>query len=133
MGTEVNKRARGRVLVVDDDDVALEITRERLEAAGWEVVLQHGGLGTAVTALRTKPDFVLLDVNMPALNGDAIARYLIEGRRANAVILYSAIERDELTALAASCGAIGAVQKTGDARQFLVQFESCVNEARNRA
>jgi two-component system, OmpR family, response regulator len=131
MGTDTTKR--GRVLVVDDDDIVLEVTRERLESAGWEVVLQRGGLGTAVTALRTKPDFVLLDVNMPALTGDSIARYLTEGRRTNAVILYSAIERSELNALAASCGAIGAVQKTGDAREFLVQFESCVSEARNRA
>jgi DNA-binding NtrC family response regulator len=121
------EKTRGRVMIVDDDEIVLEVTRERLESAGWEVVLQHGSLGTAAAVLRMRPDYVLLDVSMPALSGDAIARYLTDRRPASTmIILYSARDMADLAPLAARCGAVGAVQKTNDRQAFLNQFERCV-------
>lgn len=124
--------AKGRVMVVDDDPLAIEVARERLEGAGYQVIEHHGPIGTKAAALRERPDFVLLDVNMPAISGDAIARLMTDGRRGRraVVILYSSKDAAELAALAQSCGAIGFVQKTHDAKRFLDQFEACIATCR---
>jgi CheY-like chemotaxis protein len=132
MGDRTTKRHR--VMVVDDDPIVLEVTRERLEAAGYEVILRDAGLGTSAAVLRESPDFLLLDVNMPALGGEALARMLSKtpGGAGTGVILYSGQNPSRLAKLADDCGALGAIHKTPSAESFLQQFERCVAVANGR-
>jgi DNA-binding NtrC family response regulator len=110
-------------LVVDDDQVALEVTRERLERAGFEVVTRQSALGTSAYIMKEKPDYVLLDVNMPGLTGDALAK-LLKGRGPHSrVILHSCADRKKLATLAKQCGAVGIIEKTNDERRFRAQLE----------
>ena len=63
-----------RVLVVDDDPMAVELTRELLGRAGADVQ----GCGTAVEALETlrqwRPDVLLSDIEMPHVDGYGLVR-----------------------------------------------------------
>ncbi len=123
---------RGTVLVVDDDPVVLEVTRERLEEAGYVVHTREEALGTSQWAAEFQPDIVLLDVNMPALTGPDLA-LLLKKRRATkdiAIILYSSLESEELQVKLRATGAVGAIQKTGNARRFLEEFERLAARAR---
>lgn len=116
---------RGSVLVVDDDPIVLEVVRERLESAGYEVHIREEALGTSQWTAEFQPDIVLLDVNMPALGGTDLAQ-LLKKRRATkdiAIILHSSIEPAELQGKLRAAGAVGAIQKTGDDRRFLEDFE----------
>jgi len=114
---------RRTFLVVDDDRVVLEVTRERLERAGFEVVTRESALGTSAFIMKEKPDYVLLDVNMPGLTGDALAK-LLKGRdRRSRVILHSCSDRKRLAKLAQECGAAGIIEKTEDERHFREQLE----------
>lgn len=65
-----------RVLVVDDDLTARLLATQSLQQEGFEVLLADNG----VTALRTfqdaQPDIVLMDVEMPELNGFDVCRQL---------------------------------------------------------
>lgn len=65
-----------RVLVVDDDLTARLLATQSLQQEGFEVLLADNG----VTALRTfqnaQPDIVLMDVEMPELNGFEVCRQL---------------------------------------------------------
>lgn len=116
-------RRRRTFLVVDDDLVVLEVTRERLERVGFEVVTRESALGTSAFIMKEKPDYVLLDVNMPGLTGDALAK-LLKGRGPHSrVILHSCSDRKQLTKLAKECGAAGIIEKTGDERHFRAQLE----------
>ena len=119
---------RGKVLVVDDDAIALGVVRGRLEEAGFNVVAQNTPMGTGAAVLREKPDVVLLDVEMPGLTGDAIAQLLrrSEAMKGVPVILYSGLDLSTLQELARECGAVGALQKTRDPRAFMAQFERLV-------
>ena len=117
--------SRGTVLIVDDDPIVLEVTRERLEGAGYEVHTREEALGTSQWTAEFQPDIVLLDVNMPALAGPELAQ-LLKKRRATkdvAIILYSSLESAELQSKLRATGAVGAIQKTGDERRFLEDFE----------
>ncbi|HEX7453772.1 MAG TPA: response regulator [Polyangiaceae bacterium] len=117
--------SRGTILIVDDDPIVLEVTKERLEGAGYEVHTREEALGTSQWTAEFQPDIVLLDVNMPALAGPDLAQ-LLKKRRATkdiAIILYSSLESTELQSKLRATGAVGAIQKTGDDRRFLEDFE----------
>jgi CheY-like chemotaxis protein len=62
--------ARGHLLIVDDDELVREYLCERLREAGYSCAVAANGL-EAIAALREQatPDVILLDVNMPGLDG----------------------------------------------------------------
>ncbi len=129
---ETPSKKREVVLVVDDDLLVLEIVRERLEAAGYVVHTREQALGTSQWISSHQPDFILLDVNMPALSGTELAHLIRrrEATRASAIILHSSISESELNSLARTTGAIGVVQKTSDERVFINEFERVVSKFR---
>jgi two-component system, cell cycle response regulator len=59
----------GRVLVVDDSTLVRMVLRRDLEAHGWEVVEAHDGVEALELCRAQPPDIMLLDVEMPRLNG----------------------------------------------------------------
>lgn len=122
----MTRSSRGHILVVDDDIVVLEVTRERLERAGFFVSTRSSALGTSAFIRKEKPRYILLDVNMPGLSGDALARLLADGDPGSRVILHSSQNRAALAALATTCGAIGVIEKTEDDDDFLAQLDSCL-------
>jgi CheY-like chemotaxis protein len=127
-----NDRRRTKIMVVDDDPIVLETARERLEGAGYEVSLRAVAFGTTAAVLREKPDFLLLDVDMPGLRGDAIAEVLAgcsPGVERPEMILHSSSSKETLLALAGRCGAIGVIEKTGDSRRFLLDLAGCISTA----
>ena len=58
-----------RLLLVDDDRQNSEFLRKFLEVEGYEVSYAENGHKGWEEFSATKPDLVLLDVNMPVMNG----------------------------------------------------------------
>ena len=58
-----------RVLVIDDEAPIRLLCRVNLEAEGMEVLEANDGPSGLEEARREKPDVILLDVMMPALDG----------------------------------------------------------------
>lgn len=116
--------AKGKVLVVDDDPITLEVVRERLERAGYDVVVRTEALGTSEFIFMNRPDVVLLDVRMPGLSGDKLAGILARRdiTRNVAVILHSG-SSENLATLAKEAQALGAIAKTADEKKFMQEFE----------
>lgn len=82
-----------RILLVDDDRQNSEFLRKFLEVEGYEVgYAENGGKGwEAFSAIR--PDLVLLDVNMPVMNGFELARLIREQDRD--VLIFFLTDRTE--------------------------------------
>ncbi len=66
------------VLVVDDDEDTVDMMREILEEEGHVVRCAHNGKAALESALADPPDLVLLDLNMPEMDGRT---FLAEARR----------------------------------------------------
>jgi CheY-like chemotaxis protein len=66
-------RESRRILIADDNQDAAEALGMLLKIAGHEAHLAHDGTTALDLAERLKPDVVVLDIGMPALNGYQVA------------------------------------------------------------
>ena len=57
------------ILVVDDEPQIRRVLRATLSGNGYEVTLAKDGQEAIEMAVREHPDLILLDVNMPGMNG----------------------------------------------------------------
>jgi DNA-binding response OmpR family regulator len=105
-----------KILLIDDSEVVLEVTRAALEGAGHRVVTHDRAAGCVALILQEKPDLVLMDVNMPHLAGDTIVSVLSKAQPTadTVILLYSSLSADVLRAKADAVGAHGFLQKTAD-------------------
>lgn len=65
-----------RILVVDDETINLRLAVTVLKQAGHEVFSAEGGAEGVAAALAHAPDLVLMDVQMPGMDGIAALRTL---------------------------------------------------------
>ena len=70
------KQTKGRVLVVDDNSVAQTITSHVLRRRAYDVECAGDGLAALEIAARSKFDLILLDLQMPGLDGFETAEQL---------------------------------------------------------
>ena len=59
----------GRVLVVDDDPSLRDLLRLHLRTEGYDVRLAADAIEAGYAILRTPPDLLIVDVNMPYMSG----------------------------------------------------------------
>ncbi len=67
-----------KILVADDDISLVALMEAVLELQGFGVVTAHDGLQAVSKALQEKPDLILLDVQMPGLEGHQVFEKLQE-------------------------------------------------------
>ena len=84
---------RIRILLVDDDRQNSEFLRKFLEVEGYEVTYAENGRKGLEAFSAAKPDLVLLDVNMPVMNGFELARLIRE--RDLGVLIFFLTDRTE--------------------------------------
>lgn len=65
-----------RLLIVDDNAMNVEFFQDTLEAAGHEVVVEREGRTGRDRAVAGTFDVILLDIQMPELDGSAVCREL---------------------------------------------------------
>ncbi len=73
------------VMVVDDDADILDITRLMLEGGGYRVLPAQGGHEALRSLEDAVPDLILLDINMPGLDGWQVLRMLKVDERTTAI------------------------------------------------
>ena len=75
-GKEDDKMSEKSVLVIDDEKEVLELMKGYLDTLGMEAVLVDTPGEGVKLAKSEKPDVILLDIMMPDMSGDEIARVL---------------------------------------------------------
>jgi two-component system cell cycle response regulator DivK len=58
-----------KILVADDNSVSRELIREVLDGCGYDLVEAADGLETVRQVRKTRPDLVLMDLQMPEMDG----------------------------------------------------------------
>lgn len=85
-----------KVLLVEDNEMNRDMLRRRLERKGFEVTLAGDGLEAIDAASERQPDLILMDLNLPNLDGweatrrikadEALRRIPIMALTANALV-----------------------------------------------
>jgi DNA-binding NarL/FixJ family response regulator len=103
-----------RVLIVDDQAPFRMAARMVVEATdGFEVAGESETGEDAVEAAATlDPDLVLMDVNLPGINGLEATRRILDGSKRVVILLLSTYEEEEYAPRAAECGAAAYIPKS---------------------
>ena len=65
-----------RILYVEDDDNNLHLLQRRLTRAGFEVTVAMDGLEGVAAAISAPPDLIVMDLNLPTIDGWEATRRL---------------------------------------------------------
>ena len=109
------------VLIVDDQPPFRTIARTVVGiATGFSVVAEaETGEDAVAQAAATVPSVVLMDINLPGINGIEATRRIVAAHPETVVILLSTYDASSLPADAAGCGAARYVNKEDFSPQVL--------------
>ena len=87
-----------QIMVVDDEAGVRELVCDALRIAGFETMQANDGM-SALTALRTaKPDLLIIDINMPLMDGfDLVERLRTQNDLTPVLMLSARIDRADIT------------------------------------
>jgi DNA-binding NarL/FixJ family response regulator len=119
-----------RILIVDDHAPFRSITRQVLTADGFLIVGEAADGADAIRACdELRPDLVLLDVQLPDIDGFTVAAVLTTWTDPPAVVLVSSRSQIDYGSRIEDCGARGYIAKaelSGDAVLRLLQVPNRV-------
>lgn len=115
-----------RILVADDHDVVRIGVRELLSSReGWEVCGEaRNGREAVAKVEELKPDIIVLDINMPELNGIEAARKIRKAFAATEILILSFDYSDYLIREIVAAGARGFVVKADSERDLVAAVEA---------
>ena len=103
-----------KVLIVDDEPDYCDALRDLLRSRGFEVAIALSGEEALPAYMQEKPDVVLLDIQMPGMDGlETLQELKVLDQGAN-VIMVTAIEDDEIVMRAMAEGALDYIIKPVD-------------------
>ena len=104
----------GRVLVVDDEPVNVEFLQEFLSAKGYEVITAGDGAEALRRVKEERPHLILLDIQMPKIDGLEVLRQLREIDKEVGVIMITGINERAIARKAMALGAFDYIVKPLD-------------------
>jgi two-component system cell cycle response regulator DivK len=118
-----------RILVVEDNPLNLKLVRDVLVFAGYEVVGAQSGEDGLRAAKETPPDLVLMDLQLPGIDGTETLRRMREGPLGAEVpvVAVTALAMAEDKDRAARAGFDGYLEKPISVRALPGQIEAFLN------
>jgi two-component system cell cycle response regulator DivK len=118
-----------RILVVEDNPLNRKLVRDVLQFAGYEVIEAKSGEEGLRVAQQDPPDLVLMDLQLPGIDGTETLRRLREGSlgRDVPVVAVTAFAMAEDRERAFLAGFDGYVEKPISVRELPAQVEAFIN------
>jgi two-component system cell cycle response regulator DivK len=119
-----------RILVVEDQEDNMQILRDLLGSVGYEIIEARDGLEGVKAAKAEHPDLILMDIQLPVLDGYEATRQIKADPELTAipivVVTSYALSGDDAKALEAGCD--GYVPKPYSPRQLLAKIKQYLPE-----
>ncbi len=118
-----------KALIADDDRVLADVLAFTLRREGFEIILAHDGEMALQRWLDEAPDMVLLDVNMPKLDGFAVCRRIREQADTPIILLTVRGEEDDVVR-GLELGADDYITKPFSPRQLVARAQAVLRRAK---
>jgi CheY-like chemotaxis protein len=109
-----------KILIVEDNPMNLDLARDLLELAGYEVIQATTAYDGIMMAQQETPDLILMDIGLPGMDGlaaTAILKQTEKTRNIPVIVLTAhAMQGDEQKAMDAGC--LAYMSKPIDTRTF---------------
>jgi DNA-binding response OmpR family regulator len=105
---------RATVLIAEDDPVIGQILQQLLSDEGYSALVVVDGQAALDLALTRQIDLILLDLQMPVLDGESFCRAYRERGGSAPVLLLTAAAEAIVRAAVTACGAAGHIPKPFD-------------------
>ena len=118
-----------KIIVVDDEPITRMDICEILREANYDVVAEAGdGFDAIEHSKKYNPDFVIMDVKMPILDGLKAAKVITEQKLSRGIVLLTAYSNKEFIEEAKNIGIIGYIVKPIDEKSFIPNLEIIFNK-----
>ena len=118
------------IVIVDDEPITRMDTREILEANGYDVVGEASdGFEAIEVCKKYNPSLVLMDIDMPLLDGIKASKVLTKEKLVGGVIFLTAFEDKKYIEMAKEVGAFGYMIKPVNEKVFIPTVEMCLSKA----
>jgi CheY-like chemotaxis protein len=109
------------ILIVEDDPLSLELAQAILGTAGYTVLSAEDGVGLLERVKAERPDLILMDMQLPGVDGLTLVRYLKadDETRSIPVVMATAYTLSEARAKALEAGCAAYLTKPLDSRTLL--------------
>ncbi len=125
---------RAKILVIDDDPDVMKAFTKMLERHGYEVMQANYALPALFRAARQPPDLILVDLDMPIMNGlELLHQFKHHHETRNIpvmVVTGSSDPADHEAAVKAGCA--GFITKPVGMQEFIERVEGCLLQAVHR-
>lgn len=113
-----------KVLIVDDDANVVQLLSTMLERANYKVFEASYSLPALFRAARNVPDLILVDINMPIMNGlELIEQFKgYEETRNVPIVAITGMDTPEVRKTAHDLGCVGFLPKPFDSKAFPSQI-----------
>lgn len=129
-GFHNQQETKGKVLIVDDAPDTLEIIEKLLYYAGYEVITASTGEEGVKKVEDEKPDVVLLDINLPGMDGTEALKRIRRINPIQSVIMLTAFATVDNAILALKEGASDFVKKPFENEHLIHIVNQCVEKYR---
>ncbi|MGB6152505.1 MAG: response regulator [Pricia sp.] len=113
------RRSHVHILIVDDNKINQKITQRILERNHVKSSLADNGQQAVIMNKSQKFDLILMDINMPKINGMQAAKMIRERDKKIPIIALTAVELDEMRDAILSSGISDIIHKPYDISEFL--------------
>jgi DNA-binding response OmpR family regulator len=117
-----------KALIVDDDRVLADVLAFTLRREGFQVILAHDGETALEKWSEEQPDLLVLDVNMPRLDGFSVCRRIREQANTPIILLTVRGEEDDIVH-GLELGADDYITKPFSPRQLVARAHAVLRRA----
>lgn len=117
------------ILIVDDEASVRDMVSDALRFAGFDVSVAPNAVDALNIVLKSQPDLLVVDINMPGMNGHELLQHLRKQGNATPVILLTARQAFEDMADGLRSGADDYVRKPFRLEELLLRIEAVLRRA----
>jgi diguanylate cyclase (GGDEF)-like protein len=109
--SSIHKGTKEKILIVDDEPDTLEIIQALLSVEGYNVIIASTGEDGVKEAQKEKPEVILMDINLPGIDGNEALRRIRKNNPIQCVIMLTAFATVDNAIRALKEGATDFVKK----------------------
>jgi two-component system response regulator EvgA len=116
----------GNILVIDDSKTVVTAISQALKGEGYAVHTAENFISIPKVIDLHAPEVIVLDLNMPALSGEQVGRFLQRYNYQGKIIIYSGERPERLASTAQTLGASAWVSKEEPIAKLVEAIRTCL-------